>query len=249
MRLALACIRCIKGAVDQNLERHRVELRRAADAGADAVLFPEMSLTGYLTQAVGYRAALALDDDHVRWMVAATRESGVAAIFGITERLSPEGFGIAQVVATGGEVVAVQRKRHLGEGEEWFTAATPGAAVADLNGTLVGLAICAETQADAPFADAVAAGASAVLVSAAPGLHGRRTDEASWQAGFDWWRGAALGDLQPKAVAHGLAIAVATQSGATEDEDFPGWGALIRPDGSISAELPDWREATLVVDV
>lgn len=249
MRLALACIRCPKGALDENLQRHRAELRRAADAGADAVLFPEMSLTGYLTPAVGYRAALGLADEHVRWMVAATRETGVAAIFGITERLSPAGFGIAQVVASGGEIIAIQRKRHLGEGEEMFTAAAAGASVVELNGTMVGIAICAEAHHDGPFTDAAAAGASAVLVSSAPGLDGRRTDEAGWRDGFDWWRGSALADLQPKAVANGLSIAVASQSGATEDEDFPGWGALIRSDGSIAAELPDWREATLVVDI
>jgi predicted amidohydrolase len=249
LRLALACIRCPKGAVDQNLERHRAELRRAAEAGANAVLFPEMSLTGYLTPAVGYRSALTLDDEPVRWLVAATRQLGVTAVFGITERLAPEGFGIAQVVASEGEILAVQRKRHLGEGEEMFTAADPGACVVDLHGTAVGLAICAEAHHVAPFADAAEGGATAVLVSSAPGLRGRRTDEAGWRDGFDWWRSSALADLRPKAIAHNLSIAIASQSGMTEDEDFPGWGALIRPDGSVAAELPDWREATLVVEL
>jgi predicted amidohydrolase len=41
---------------------------------------------------------------------------------------------------------------------------------------------------------------------------------------------------------------MATQAGATEDEDFPGLAALVSPDGGI-ARLPDWRPGTLVVEV
>jgi predicted amidohydrolase len=46
----------------------------------------------------------------------------------------------------------------------------------------------------------------------------------------------------------GLPVAVATQAGATEDEDFPGLAALVSPAGE-TARLPDWRPGSLVVDV
>jgi len=46
-----------------------------------------------------------------------------------------------------------------------------------------------------------------------------------------------------------LWIAIATQAGSTHDEDFPGIAALVDPDGEVRAELPDWREGTLIVDV
>jgi predicted amidohydrolase len=80
-------------------------------------------------------------------------------------------------------LLGVQRKRYLGEGEEAFTAgATTG--VFGLAGACFGVVICAEAGSDEPFDGAVAAGAGLMLFPAAPGLHGRRTDEASWQRGF-----------------------------------------------------------------
>ena len=95
---------------------------------------------------------------------------------------------IAQVFAAAGRVVGVQRKRHLGEGEEAYAAAADSVAF-EHAGARFAIAICAEAGFDAPF-DA-AAGARLVLFPAAPGLHGRRTDEVSWRRGLSWWESCA----------------------------------------------------------
>jgi predicted amidohydrolase len=47
----------------------------------------------------------------------------------------------------------------------------------------------------------------------------------------------------------GAWVALVTQAGATEDEDFPGVAALVAPSGEVVTRLPDWRAGTLVVDV
>jgi hypothetical protein len=88
-----------------------------------------------------------------------------------------------------------------------------------------------------------------VLRRGRAGLVRPRTTEDSWRAGFSWWTGCGLGDAQRHARRLGLWIALAGQAGTTEDEDFPGLAALVSPDGSVSAQLPDWREGTLVVDI
>jgi predicted amidohydrolase len=155
---------------------------------------------------------------------------------------------ITQVVAADGNVLGIQRKRHLGEGEEAFTPGN-GAAVLSWAGVRFGVAICAEAGYDQPFDDAAAGGARLVLFPAAPGLHGRRTDEASWRAGLDWWRGCGLADAKRHARRLGLWIALAGQAGSTVDEDFPGLAALVRPDGTVGSQLPDWRAGTLRVDM
>lgn len=155
---------------------------------------------------------------------------------------------ITQIVAANGHVVGVQRKRHLGEGEEAFTAAT-GSPVFEHAGTSFGIAICAEAGYDGPFDAAAAAGAPLVLFPAAPGLYGRRTDEQSWRAGYSWWEGSALGDARRHAKRLGLWIALAGQAGSTEDEDFPGLAALVAPDGNVTARLPDWQEGILTVEI
>jgi len=88
-----------------------------------------------------------------------------------------------------------------------------------------------------------------VLGPAAPGLYGpRRVTDQDWQRGFDWWRETTLASAD-RFLRPGQWLAVSTQAGATDDEDFPGWAALIGSGGRIVAELADWREDSLVVDL
>ncbi len=243
MRAMLAAIRCGKGDIDGNLASH-LRLLRSADC--DLVLFPEMSLTGSVDPATRPERPVALDHPAIATLAGASGDTGVC--FGIAER-SPTGDPyITQIFAAGGRVVGVQRKRHLGEGEEPFTAAD-ASQVFDHAGTRFGIAICAEAGYDAPFDAAHAGGAKLVLFPAAPGLHGRRTDEESWRAGHSWWEGCALGDARRHAKRLGLWITLAGQAGSTEDEDFPGLAALVGPDGEIVSRLPDWREGVLTVDI
>ncbi|MGN6791784.1 MAG: carbon-nitrogen hydrolase family protein [Streptosporangiaceae bacterium] len=246
MRALLAAIECQKGDVDGNLAVHLDLLGQADGEGCDLVLFPEMSLTGSADPGSG--RLIRLDHPAVQKLVTATADLQVAGCFGIAEQTTAGMPHITQVVAAGGKVLGVQRKRHLGEGEESFTAGT-GAAIFGLAGARFGVAICAEAGFDDPFDDAAAGGAGLVLFPAAPGLYGRRTDEASWRTGFDWWQGCGLGDARRHARRLGLWIALAGQAGSTVDEDFPGLAALVRPDGTIAARLPDWRAGTLSVDI
>jgi hypothetical protein len=41
---------------------------------------------------------------------------------------------------------------------------------------------------------------------------------------------------------------MATQAGATEDQDFPGLAALVSPSGEVT-RLPGWRPGTMAVEV
>ncbi len=129
--------------------------------------------------------------------------------------------------ALDGQIAGVQRKRHLGEDEDGY----------------------AESGVDDIW-DAMAAGGAPVLfLCSAPGLHGRRTDEASWRAGCEWWEGSGLADARHHARRLARWVAMATQAGSTVDEDFPGIAALVAPSGEIVERLPGWRPGTLVVDI
>jgi predicted amidohydrolase len=246
--MLLAALRSEKGATSENLARHRRVLCEARDADCAVAVFPEMSLTGSLDPTRTPELLIALDDPAVGAMAALTAETGVAAVFGLSERADDGAAHITQVVAERGRIVAVQRKRRLGEGEEGYTAVDEDATF-ELDGTRGAIAICAESRIDRPFAHAVAAGAKLVLFCAAPGLYGRRIDEAAWERGWEWWRAEGVGDARRHAREQQLWIAVATQAGSTHDEDFPGIAALVDPEGNVRAELPDWREGSLIVDV
>lgn len=245
MHALLAAINCAKGPIEANLAGHLAVLGTAEPG--DLVLFPEMSLTGSVDPAADADRLVPLDHPSVQALAQAAK-SGISICFGIAERGSDGNPYITQIVASDGEVAGVQRKRHLGEGEEAFTAATDTAMFAH-GGVGFGIAICAEAGYDGPFDAVAAAGERLVLFPAAPGLHGRRTDEASWRRGLAWWEGCSLGDASRHARRLGLWIAQAGQAGATKDEDFPGLAALTEPSGRVVARLPDWRAGILRVDI
>ena len=173
--------------------------------------------------------------------------TGVAASFGLGERLG-DALHITQVVAQDGQIVAVQRKRHLGDDEDGFTASSETARM-QLGGVPMGTIICAESHVDHTWDASTAAGESLVLFASAPGLDERRTEEAAWRDGFEWWGSAGLADARRQAQRLGVWVAMATQAGSTVDEDFPGIAALVAPSGEVVDQLPDWRPGTLTVDV
>jgi len=244
----LAAIKCEKGDIGGNLAIHRRVLAEAAAGGCDIVLFPEMSLTGSVNPATHPGRLVPLDHPAVAELARACGDHGVAACFGVATIVPGGDAHITQVFAADGEVAGMQHKRFLGEGEEAFTPAA-GTAIFDHAGTRFAVAICAEAGHDEPFDAAASNGAGLVLFPAAPGLHGRRTGEASWRRGLEWWESCGLEDARRHATRLGLWIALAGQAGSTADEDFPGLAALVGPHGGVTARLPDWRAGLLTVDI
>lgn len=248
MRVLLAALECQKGDLGGNLSSHRRIVTEAAATGCDLVLFPEMSLTGSVDPARNPERLVSLENQAVLELVRASAEMGVGICFGLAEHSSEGRAHIAQVLVSAGNIVGVQRKRHLGDGEESFTPASLSIPM-EFAGLTLGVAICAESGVDLPCDAAAAAGAQLVLLPAAPGLYGRRTDDDSWRRGFSWWEAKGLGDAIHHARRRGIWIALATQAGSTVDEDFPGLAALVSPDGVVVERLPDWREGVLIVDI
>jgi predicted amidohydrolase len=114
MRIALAQIAPRLGDVRRNLDLHLETLARARQAGADLLIFPELSLTGYrlrdLTESV---AADPARDKGVRALVRASRETAV--VFGFVEEKSSEKglFYNSAAFAAGGRILHIHRKVFL----------------------------------------------------------------------------------------------------------------------------------------
>ena len=167
MRVLLAAILCEKGNIEANLANHLRLLDQASTGGCELVLFPEMSLTGSVDPVAHPEHLVSLDHAAIGQLARATAKTGVAACFGVAERSAGGEAHIAQVLAAGGRLAGVQRKRHLGEGEESFVAGVDTALFAVI-GTTFAVAICAEAGFDAPFDAAVQAGARLVLFRLLP---------------------------------------------------------------------------------
>jgi predicted amidohydrolase len=253
IKIALAQMRCEKGDWSGNLERIERYMAQSRAEGCDIVAFPEMSLSGYCDPTRFPESVQPLESKWVEKFVRLTGKYGIAASAGFIEA-NPEGKPfVTQVLAQDGRMIGSYRKRHIVDEEvAWFSPGdhTPTFHLRLTQGEITcALAVCADSNNPAVFADAARGGTKIVFHSSAPGLYGRRTDEASWEAGFSWYKSYLAERLPRYAREHGLYIAVATQTGATVDEDFPGGSFVFGPDGACLACTLDYAETLLIYDL
>jgi predicted amidohydrolase len=253
LRIALAQMRCEKGDWEGNLARAEGYIREAAQEGCDVLVLPEMSLSGYCDPAKFPDALQPLRSPLVARFVEMTARYGIAASGGFIEA-NPEGKPfITQVLAQNGKVVGVYRKVQVVDEEaDWFSPGsdTPVFNLETREGDLTcALAVCADSERPDLFRRFGEGGAKVVFHSSAPGLYGRRVTEEDWRKGYSWYTGEITEQLSQYARDNRLHIAVATQTGATVDEDFPGGSFLFGPDGGVLAQTDGWEETLLLCEV
>ena len=113
LTIALAQINTCLGRVDLNLEKHLALAAEAHSNGADLLVFPELSLTGYVLQdlasAVAHRPT---DDDPVfKPLLEASRKLDM--VVGFVEEDLRNRFYISAAYLSGGKVVHVHHKVYL----------------------------------------------------------------------------------------------------------------------------------------
>jgi predicted amidohydrolase len=113
LTIALAQINTRLGDVEANLEKHLALAAEARRSGADLLVFPELSLTGYVLQDLVASVALRPrpDDPVFRRLLEASRLVDLTVGFVDEDRRSR--FYIASAYLSGGEVVHVHHKVYL----------------------------------------------------------------------------------------------------------------------------------------
>jgi predicted amidohydrolase len=113
LSIALAQINTVLGNVQRNLEKHLVYIDQAHASGADLVLFPELSLTGYVLQDLAPTVACrpTEDDPCFCQLLDASRKIDVVA--GFVHEDVRNRFYISSAYLSGGEVVHVHHKVYL----------------------------------------------------------------------------------------------------------------------------------------
>jgi predicted amidohydrolase len=159
--IGLVQMRCEKGAVAENLATIQQHIQEGISRGVDILCFPEMSITGYLDPHRWPESVLRLDSPEVARFVAMTAGAPITALAGLVEA-NPDGKPfITQIVARSGELLGYYRKKTIIDEEAaWFS---PGAVVpvfAHPKGTF-GVAICADIEDPAIFAESARQGAGA----------------------------------------------------------------------------------------
>jgi len=258
LRIALAQVNATVGDLDGNSDLILEWTRRAAEYGAQVVVFPEMVLTGYPVEDLALRASFV--------------EASVARIHQVAERLGAEGLGGIAVVAgyldrradlaprTGqpagapldaaallhdGKVVLTSGKHHLpnyGVFDE-YRYFVPGNTLpvfrlqADGGPVDIAIAICEDLWQDGgPVAVASAAKAGLLAVPNA----------SPYERGKDDTR---LELCQRRAREAGAALAYANLVGGQDELVFDGDSILVSASGEPLARGPQFEEALVVTDL
>jgi predicted amidohydrolase len=111
-QVALAQIDPVLGDMEKNIEKHLAALERARAAGANLVVFPELSLTGYSIKDMNWDLAVNLAEDTSRLQRLTEQSASISFIAGGVEEGPDFGLYNAAFLFEGGKVRSVHRKTY-----------------------------------------------------------------------------------------------------------------------------------------
>ena len=238
VKFTLAQINPTVGKLAGNLAKIVRHCETARDeCGADAVIFPELALSGYPPEDLLLRGDfLAQCDLHLAELNAAVR--GIDVIVGHPLLEDGKVFNALSVLRDG-EVRARYRKRHLPNytvfDEKRYFHAGREAAVIDIAGVRVGLTICEDIWRPGPVKQSVELGAELLVAINASPFHNEQA--------FLREEGVVL----KKARRFQLPMVYLNQVGGQDELVFDGSSLVVDAAGEIVARLPAFREAVETV--
>ena len=241
-RVALAQINTTVGDLDGNAAKAVESIRRAKEAGADLVAFPELTTTGYPPEDLLFKQQFIRGNlDALDRIVEAAR--GITAVIGFVE--AGEDTYNAAVVARDGQVAGVYRKMFLPnysvfDEERYFRAgnAAPVYTIAGPEyGTRVGVNICEDIWYPVgPTVLQADAGAQVIVnINASP-----------FNAGKADYREKLLAT---RATDQGVFICYVNLVGGQDELVFDGGSMVFDPSGRLLARAARFDEDLLVEDL
>ncbi|NBE83902.1 NAD+ synthase [Micromonospora rubida] len=255
LRLALSQVNPIVGDLDGNADLVRRWTRRAADAGAQLVVFPEMTLTGYPVEDLVFRRSfVAASQAALRRLAADLAADGLGelpVVVGYLDADGPpqvsadaqpgHGARNAAAVLHRGEVTATYFKHHLPNygvfDEDRYFVPGDTLTVVRVGGVDVALTICEDLwQAGGPFAVARQAGVGLVVT-----ING-----SPYELNKDDVR---LPLVRRRAAEAGATVAYVNMVGAQDELVFEGDSMIVGADGTLLTRAPQFVEHLLLHDV
>lgn len=245
LRLGLAQLDSKLGDLEENASRHASWIERAAQAGVELLLFPELSLTGYRLLHLTARVAMELKSSPVLKRLGQIAPE-MAVVVGCVEEDERGSLYNSAVVLHEEKIVHVHRKLYLPTygifQEGRFFAQGNRLQLLRFREHTLGILICEDFWHAEPAARLVRAGAKLVaVISASPGRIGSSEMPASQEAWESLTRAAALLNT--------AYVAYVGRVGWEEGTFYTGGSHVVRPGGELVARAPYLEEELLVVEV
>jgi NAD+ synthase (glutamine-hydrolysing) len=247
LKLALAQINTVLGGVEANLKKHLALVEEAHTAGADLLVFPELSLTGYVLQdlapTVAHRPVA--EDAVFGPLLAASHKLDL--VVGFVEADERERFFISAAYLSRGAVVHVHRKVYLPTyglfDEGRFFASGDSIRAFDTRFGRMGILICEDFwHASPPYLLWLDGADLLILTSASPGRGLGSSDQLESARWVDHIN-RAYASLFTTFVAH------TNRVGYEDGLNFWGGAAVYDPNGEVLGRGPYHTEALTVVEL
>jgi NAD+ synthase (glutamine-hydrolysing) len=247
LNLALAQINTKLGDVNANLEKHLSIIKDAKASGADLVLFPELSLTGYVLQDLAPSVATPTEANNpvFRPLLKASRDLDL--VVGFVDEDARHRFYIASAYLSRGEIVHIHHKVYLPTyglfDEGRFFAPGDRVRAFDTRFGRAGMLICEDFWHASPPYLLWQDGADLLLFSSASpgrGLNGEpKLESSAWVEHIN----------QAYASIFTLFVAHANRTGFEDGLNFWGGSTVFDPDGKLLVQAPYFEEALTLAEI
>ncbi|MDR0796991.1 MAG: carbon-nitrogen hydrolase [Tannerella sp.] len=248
------------GSVEGNIKKLMVNIRDCASRGAELIVLPELHNSLYFcqTEDVGYfDLAESIPGPSTERFSSLARELGIVIVLSLFEKRAAGLYhNTVVVLEKDGSIAGKYRKMHIPDDPAYyekfyFTPGDSGFVPVDTSVGKLGVLICWDQW--YPEASLLMAmhGADILIYPTAIGWEGSDTPEEKNRQ-LDAWRTVQRGH----AIANGLPVIAVNRichesdpSGQTGGIQFWGTSFAAGPQGELLCELPDNKEAIVVIDM
>jgi NAD+ synthetase len=239
LKLALAQLNPVVGDLSRNADLVIAAAQKAAESGADLVLFPELVISGYPPEDLVLRSDF-LNETLVQLERVAEAVPELTLLVGHPQPV-PEGVANALSVIEDGKVVATYQKRLLPNygvfDERRYFVAGERPLIVERGDLKIGLTVCEDIWPEGPVLASLADSGVDLIVnaSASPYQVGKPSDREEM--------------LRAHAQRLGTPIAYCNVVGGQDELVFDGGSVVIGADGSVLARAPQFVEHELLAEV
>jgi len=245
-KIALAQIHSYLGNIDLNLKKHYLYIEKARKEEADLVVFPELSLTGYLLKDLAYELSGKCEES-IRKMLDYSQD--ICIIAGVIEEHRIGIYRNSMVVICDGEVKGFVPKLYLpsyGLFEESRYFQEGGAndvKVFEYKGLKFGVVICEDAWHPEPVELLAHLGADIVFISSSSPLRGLYDKNDTFIEKI--WEAINI----TRAIENNVFIGFVNRVGVEDEEYFWGGSMVVSPEGRVIKKAPKMEEKLLIVDI
>lgn len=228
----------VYGDLATNLARMDEWLCKLSQTGAELVVFPEMSLTGYRSDEKACRQAQAVPGEAVRQLAAMAKKYRIALTAGLVELDEHNAaYYVSQLLVTPQGLAGVYRKTHLSRNEKRVFGAGAEAGVYHWRDVTIGIQLCYDSHFPELSTCQALAGAQLLCMCFA-------TPMGSPQELLERWKRY----LPARAYDNTCCLIACNQAGRSPTGSrFAGCALAVDARGKVLGETAGWQESVLAV--